>query len=72
MDWLNTLITTAGNTYATVKGADNAPLLAQQNAYGQVYTAGQPVGAGGAGASIAGIPVMFLLLGVGAYMLMKA
>jgi hypothetical protein len=42
MDWLNSLLTTAGNTYATVKNADNAPLLAQYNAQGQGYYQGQP------------------------------
>ena len=68
MDWLNSLLTTAGNTYATVKNADNAPLLAQQNQYGQAYLQGQavPVGNGQA------IPTSLLLMGgLALFLLMK-
>lgn len=61
MDWLSGLLTTAGNTYATVRNAD-ANILAQQNEAGQAYLQGQ-ANAMATGAGMAGIPTPLLLLG---------
>ena len=66
MDWLNSLLNQAGQTYATVKNAQNAPILAQQAANGQQYIQGQPIPQGLA------ISTPLLIVGaVGLFLLLK-